>query len=520
MTTTAAMPIHLVANMFPLMSEEEYRAHLADIRANGLIDPIWTWEGQIVDGRNRYRACLESGVAPRFREWNGEGSLVLFVVSLNLHRRHLSSGQRAMIALDIEAGLAEEAKERQRLALARGNQNRVSLSSGDSALFEVDTAPSKLKAYSFLCPTCGEEFSSNVWHCEECGHHWPISSRAEVCPNCHGPRVYAPIPIEQLIAQSDPPLPRGPQARDVAAGAAGTNRQYVSDAKKVVAVAPDLADKVRNGEVSLPDASREVRKRERVAKAAEPKTVVARDLVPARLEVADAIALPLDAESVDLTVTSPPYGLEIPYHGTADLAAGWEAFTFDWLSEAYRGTKQSGRLALNVPLDTVKGGYRPTYMLAVKAAVEAGWTYRTTIVWNEDNRTKGGRGLGSVDSSNAPHPIAAVEMIALFSKGDWNRGRPGTTDIEHDEWQQWNNGLWSFSGESRAWERHPAPFPEELPRRLIKLLSFPDDVVLDPFLGSGTTALVAIRLGRQAIGFDISPEYVESARRRLAGLKP
>lgn len=70
--------------------------------------------------------------------------------------------------------------------------------------------------------------------------------------------------------------------------------------------------------------------------------------------------------------------------------------------------------------------------------------------------------------------------------------------------------------ESRAWEGHPAPFPAELPRRLIKLLSFPGDTVLDPFVGSGTSAVVATKLGRRVYGYDISETYVESARRRVA----
>lgn len=93
------MQIHDVANIFPHMSANELKELTADIAANGLREPIWTWNGQIIDGRNRYKACQKAGVEPIFREWNGDKKdLVSFVISVNLHRRHLSESQRAMVA--------------------------------------------------------------------------------------------------------------------------------------------------------------------------------------------------------------------------------------------------------------------------------------------------------------------------------------------------------------------------------------------------------------------------------------
>ena len=92
------MNFHPVANIFPMMSAEEFEALKADIQANGQLEPIWLHDNQIVDGRNRYNACVALGVEPAFREWNGEGSLVAFVISLNLVRRHLNETQRGMVA--------------------------------------------------------------------------------------------------------------------------------------------------------------------------------------------------------------------------------------------------------------------------------------------------------------------------------------------------------------------------------------------------------------------------------------
>lgn len=240
-------------------------------------------------------------------------------------------------------------------------------------------------------------------------------------------------------------------------------------------------------------------------------------LVPSRvsIRVGDARSLPLADGSVHLIVTSPPYGVGKAYAGDGDVSAGdWPSFMHDWLLEAFRVAAPHGRLALNVPLDTSAGGFRPTYAQAVQMADAAGWEYRSTVVWFDDHLGKS-TARGSMDSAAAPHAYAGAEMVALFSKGEWKREAPGPSDLAHDEWLEWTNGVWRFPGETQAWEGHPAPYPYELPRRLIKLLSFPGDAVLDPFTGSGTTALAAHRLGRDFEGFDLSRAYVESALRRV-----
>lgn len=236
-----------------------------------------------------------------------------------------------------------------------------------------------------------------------------------------------------------------------------------------------------------------------------------------RIEVGDARKLKLAAESVHLIVTSPPYGVGLDgYHEGEDILAGdWPEFMLSWLTEALRVTVPTGRLALNVPLDTTKGGFRPTYAQAVQMADAAGWEYRSSILWVDDQLGKS-TARGSMDSASAPHVIAGAEMVALFSKGPWKRDPvPCESDLERQEWIEWTNGVWKFPGETRSFEGHPAPFPFELPRRLIRLLSFPGDVILDPFVGSGTTALAASRLGRDFIGIDRSEAYVRSALRRV-----
>ncbi len=107
------MEFHPVSEIFPLMQGEQYDQLVQNICDNGLLEPIWLHEDRIVDGRNRYRACLDAGVEPEMRDWSGEGSLIEFVVSLNLHRRHLTSSQKAAAAAEALDQLKAEAKARQ-----------------------------------------------------------------------------------------------------------------------------------------------------------------------------------------------------------------------------------------------------------------------------------------------------------------------------------------------------------------------------------------------------------------------
>lgn len=224
----------------------------------------------------------------------------------------------------------------------------------------------------------------------------------------------------------------------------------------------------------------------------------------------------IENDSVDIIVTSPPYNVGIEYEDYDDDIPydKYLGFTKKWLKKCLDLVKPDGRLCLNVPLDKLKGGWESSYADITGIAKKVGWKYHTTIIWNKQNistRTAWGSWL----SASAPLVIAPVEMIVVMYKNQWKKIRGGKSDISREEFLKWTNGVWNFTGENRVKINHPAPFPIELPKRCIKLFSFVGDVVLDPFLGSGSTLIACLETNRKGIGVEINKKYCELAVRRL-----
>ena len=223
---------------------------------------------------------------------------------------------------------------------------------------------------------------------------------------------------------------------------------------------------------------------------------------------------------VNLIVTSPPYALGIDYgqSGYADDQpyAQYLDWVRTWAVALLEVSAPGGRACINIPLDSNKGGKRAIYADYLRIFQDVGWTYQTSIVWNEQNISRR-TAWGSWLSPSAPFVTAPVEMIAVFYKGSYRRpatgGRRG--DITRDEFLAWTLGMWTFAGANPRRVGHPAPFPEELPRRLIKLYSYPGDLVLDPFAGSGTTLVAAKRLGRTSLGVEINPLFCDLTIRNI-----
>ena len=222
-------------------------------------------------------------------------------------------------------------------------------------------------------------------------------------------------------------------------------------------------------------------------------------------------------ESVDLIVTSPPYNLDINYGLYKDQLPYPEYLELfkKWMTKLYNLTKPDGRMCLNVPLDKSKGGYQSVGADVTNIAKQVGWKYKTSIVWNEGNISKNSA-WGSWLSASAPHIIAPVELIIVFYKHQWKKESGSKiSTITKEEFVEWTRGIWTFKGESKRKIGHPAPYPVELPCRCIKLLSYENDIVMDPFMGSGSTLLAALKTKRRCVGVDIDEKYCNLAIKRI-----
>jgi site-specific DNA-methyltransferase (adenine-specific) len=242
----------------------------------------------------------------------------------------------------------------------------------------------------------------------------------------------------------------------------------------------------------------------------------------ARLYADDAVHFlqDYDGRAIDVTLTSPPYDLGKEYEGMSD-SLGWEDYlewVELWAHHLYDVTVEHGRLILNVPLDR-NLGERPIPFASevLPSLLAAGWRFEKHVVWDKGVTNKN-TAYGSWLSASAPNVMMPVEILLVMSKGDWVRGKHNRdTDITRDQFLAWRTEVWRIPGASSKKLKHPAPFPEALAERALRLYGFRQDLNLDPFVGSGTTCAVSEWLGRESIGVDQSAAYLKDlACQRIA----
>ncbi len=225
----------------------------------------------------------------------------------------------------------------------------------------------------------------------------------------------------------------------------------------------------------------------------------------------------IPAGSIDLVVTSPPYNVDIQYHSHNDQLTYDQYLDFSkrWMKRCFTWIKDDGRFCLNIPLDKNKGGQQSVGADLTTIAKKTGFSYHSTIVWNEGNISRR-TAWGSWASASAPYVIAPVELIVVLYKRSWKKtSGSGVSDITRKEFMDWTNGLWTFNGERKKKTGHPAPFPVELPLRCMKLFSFAGDMILDPFMGSGSTLVAASQCNRKGMGIEIDHGYCAIAVSRI-----
>jgi len=223
----------------------------------------------------------------------------------------------------------------------------------------------------------------------------------------------------------------------------------------------------------------------------------------------------LPDNSVQLMVTSPPYNAGKEYDLDLSLDE-YLALLERVLSETYRVLSTGGRACVNVA-NLGRKPYIPLHAYLIQVMLSLGYQMRGEIIWNKASSAGPSTAWGSWRSATNPVLRDVHEYILVFSKGSFARdGRGHKSSIGRDEFLSWTKSVWTMPTVSARLVGHPAPFPEELPRRLIELFSFVGDTVLDPFCGSGTTCLAARALSRHYVGYDIHPEYLYLAQERLA----
>lgn len=437
------MEFHEFANIFPMMGEAELDSLRRDIQENGIREPVWLFEDKILDGRNRWMACLTSGVKPPTKTFVGSREEALsFVRSENLERRHLTGGQATMCGLEFEelfAKLKAKAAEEQR----KGGQ--------------------------------------------EAGRGRPKQ-------------------VTQLVEKPNAKNDKSTDAK--LAEIVGTNRTYIADGRKVKAADPELAAKVKAGEVSLKRAAKQVKQ---AAKAKEDKKAAEKaKAVIAVTEDANGVFLgnsfdlarSIPDESVALIFTDPPY----------------DRNSLHWFRDL--GLLASRILVDGGSLITFCGQYVLPEVLSLVAPDipdDEDWA-KIELTWPEVYDSEGDR-VWSHLSMNF------FWVACCLHTGDTAQMR------EYGVKVKWKPMLWfvkgSFRRDRETWvedlivskqekESHPWQQSVVEARHFIETLSSPGELIVDPFCGGGTTAVAAKQCGRSWWTADVDPRHVETARKRLA----
>ena len=225
---------------------------------------------------------------------------------------------------------------------------------------------------------------------------------------------------------------------------------------------------------------------------------------------------------IDLILTSPPYNFGIAYNNSNDVNE-WDNYfnrLFDIFRQCIRVLKSGGRFIVNI--QPLFSDYIPTHHIVSNFLFKEGLIWKGEIIWEKNNYNCKYCTWGSWQSPASPYLKYSWEFIEIFCKNSLKKeGDKNNIDINAEEFKKWVYGKWSIAPERKMKEfKHDAMFPEELAKRAIKLFSYKNDIVLDPFNGVGTTTKIAYELERNFVGIDIDKKYCETATKRLQEVSP
>lgn len=223
---------------------------------------------------------------------------------------------------------------------------------------------------------------------------------------------------------------------------------------------------------------------------------------------------PIPDNSVALAFTSPPYNVGKSYDDDMTLEA-YLAMIRRVAAEVYRVLLPGGRYVVNIA-NLGRKPYIPLHMHFYQAHMAVGFLPMGEIIWRKAKGAGGSCAWGSWQSAKAPRLRDTHEYLLVFAKGDFSRPDRGESDIGRDEFLEATLSVWEIPPESAKRVGHPAPFPVALAERVVHLYSYVGDVVLDPFMGSGTTGVAAVQNRRHYVGFDTNEAYCQRAAARIA----
>lgn len=215
-----------------------------------------------------------------------------------------------------------------------------------------------------------------------------------------------------------------------------------------------------------------------------------------------------------LMITSPPYNVSKTYDEDLSLREYLDLLQ-SVFQETYRVLVHGGRACINVA-NLGRKPYIPLSDYISKIMIEIGFLMRGEIIWQKGAGAGVSMAWGSWQSASNPVLRDTHEYILVFSKGSFERKKEDRENtITKEQFMEWTKSVWTMNPESAKKVGHPAPFPVELPFRLIQLYSFKDDIILDPFMGSGSTAIAAIKSNRNYVGYELDEEFIGLAAQRI-----
>lgn len=220
---------------------------------------------------------------------------------------------------------------------------------------------------------------------------------------------------------------------------------------------------------------------------------------------------------VHLMITSPPYNVSKEYDRDLSLDE-YLTLLKNSFQETYRVLISGGRTCINVA-NLGRKPYIPISDYISRMMIDIGFNMRGEIIWNKAGSASPSTAWGSYKSASNPTLRDVHEYILIFSKGSYSRLKGDKVDtIDKQHFIDWTKSIWTMGAESARKIGHPAPFPVDLPYRLIQLYSFKNDIILDPFMGSGTTGVAAQKSERNYVGYEINQSYIQLANKRLQQL--